>query len=217
VIQAAPILGAAATYLAARHLGAWAAAIVSGLGALAIGRTWSRRAATLDAAVLHFANLARTDDLTGLANDRSFRDRIGASSVPPLSLILIDVDGFKTYNDAHGHPAGDEALRALAEVLRAEAPSSGQTFRVGGDEFAVLLPGVDPQAARAVADRLRSSVEAHPWPLRPLTASFGVASTAGDDRDPSSLRSRADRALYRAKGRGRDRVADHADGTSGPG
>jgi diguanylate cyclase (GGDEF)-like protein len=207
-----PILGIASTYLAARYVGAWAAGLVSGLWALAISLSWSRWAVSLNEAVLYFSQQSWTDDLTGLGNDRIFRDRLNLFSreatFRPLSLILIDVDYFKSYNDTYGHPAGDEVLRAIGSILRANALETILKHRLGGDEFAVLLTETEIEPARTIAERLRTAIQTHPWPLRPITASFGVATTSDDASDPFNLLSRADRALYRSKEQGRNRVTD---------
>jgi diguanylate cyclase (GGDEF)-like protein len=211
MLGVAPILGAASTYLAARHAGAWAAGLAAGVWALATGLFWSRRAARLDEALSSSLEQARTDDLTGLGNDRIFRERLGLFGLDPtrgpLSLILIDVDHFKSYNDTLGHPAGDEVLKAVGSILGAHARESILIHRLGGDEFGVLLTEADLERALVVAEQLRAAISAHPWPLRPITASFGVASALGDRADPSDLLSRADRALYRSKDQGRNRVS----------
>lgn len=207
-----PILGVASAYLAARFVGAWAAGLASGICALAITLSWSRRMKGLDEAVLRYARQSRTDDLTGLDNDRVFRDRlasfVGEPTRRPISLILIDVDHFKSYNDTFGHPAGDEVLKAIGSILGAETREAIRAHRLGGDEFAVLLSEAEIQAAGNLAERFRAAIRAHPWPLRAITASFGVASTTGEESDPSDLLRRADRALYRSKQQGRDRVTD---------
>jgi diguanylate cyclase (GGDEF)-like protein len=214
ILGFAPILGIASTYLAARYVGAWAAGLVSGFWALAISLSWSRWAVSLNDAVLYFSDQARTDDLTGLGNDRIFRDQLNLflreASRSPLSLILIDVDHFKSYNDTYGHPAGDEVLKTIGSILKGNALETILKNRLGGDEFAVLLVDTEIDPAKRIAEQLRTAIASHPWPLRPVTASLGVASTTGDGADPFDLLSRADRALYRSKEQGRNRVSDQS-------
>lgn len=222
------------------------AATLLALLALAIGvraRTLAlrQRAAQLDllvaerTAALADANhqlerLARTDPLTGVGNRRSFvegleRDwREAARQQQPLSLIALDVDAFKAYNDHYGHPAGDACLRGVADILRdclARQPSpplradDWLLARTGGEEFAVLLRGVASPDARQLAEALRRAVaeRAMPHGYSPaadrVTVSLGVASIsprAGDDAQ--SLVARADVALYCAKAAGRNRVVE---------
>jgi diguanylate cyclase (GGDEF)-like protein len=147
---------------------------------------------------------ARTDALTGLANRRAWdealplalrqAERLGH----PLAVVLTDVDHFKAYNDAHGHPAGDLALRELGARWSVHVRDIDVLARIGGEEFAVLLPGCDARAALAVAERLRADMPAG------LTTSAGVASWHAP-QSPAELVAAADRALYRAKHAGRDR------------
>ena len=131
----------------------------------------------------------------------------------PLSLILMDVDRFKQYNDTFGHPAGDEVLRGVSSTLRAYVREHDLVARFGGEEFVVLLPSTDADTAVAVAERLRAAIASRPWPLGNVTASFGVA-TADPSHpvSPASLLEQADQALYRAKRAGRDRVVHDRDG-----
>jgi diguanylate cyclase (GGDEF)-like protein len=161
---------------------------------------------------LQLLNLAMTDGLTGLKNYRAFKERLAEEFTrahryqTPLSLILLDVDHFKTYNDSFGHPAGDIALKAVADLLQATARDSDFVARYGGEEFAVLLPHTDEEAARISAERLRSAIEQGQWPHRPLTASIGVATLIPDYTDPAVFLSVTDQALYTAKAQGRNRA-----------
>lgn len=159
---------------------------------------------------------ARTDDLTGLANRRAFveQGRMALDQARryerPLSLIMFDIDHFKKINDSHGHAAGDEALRRVATVVRAAARASDGTGRMGGEEFAVLLPETSIVEAEVLAERLRRDmadlrVEFGGVTLR-ITGSFGVAEHTAQTADFESLLRAADAALYVAKERGRDRV-----------
>jgi diguanylate cyclase (GGDEF)-like protein len=160
------------------------------------------------------AELATIDELTQLWNRRRFNEdleqqvAISTRAGTPLSLILLDVDRFKQYNDTYGHPAGDEVLRGVSATLRACVREHDMVARFGGEEFAVLLPTTDADAALVVAERLRAAIAARPWPLGTVTASFGVA-TARPARAESAARlvEQADQALYRAKRAGRNRVA----------
>jgi diguanylate cyclase (GGDEF)-like protein len=158
-------------------------------------------------------NQAATDPLTGLGNHRSFQNRLreevtkareGGSSV---GLIIIDIDGFKDVNDSLGHLAGDQVLRDLARQLT-EVTRDDNTFRYGGDEIAVLLPGVVCADATAVANRLRKTVMNLAAPDgQPLTASLGVACFPETAGTPEELVYRADMAMYWAKSSGKNRVS----------
>jgi len=158
---------------------------------------------------------ATTDPLTGLANHRTFHERLRAEAArsrrsgTPLSLVLLDIDHFKRVNDNFGHQRGDEVLRVVAAVLAEDGRASDLTARLGGEEFALLLADTDADGALAVAERLRAELEAVdiPGPRR-VTASFGVAAL-GADADPDELVRAADRALYAAKAGGRNRCVVH--------
>ena len=158
------------------------------------------------------ADLAHLDELTGIPNRRRFRElleidfNVATESGLPLSLVMIDVDRFKSYNDSFGHPAGDELLRQVAATLADSVRSVGSVARYGGEEFAILLPDTACRAAIDFAERLRVRIEATDWPLRPITASFGVATTGPGIYRPDLLVGQADRALYRSKHWGRNKV-----------
>lgn len=168
------------------------------------------------------AKRASTDGLTGLSNRRHFDESL-ASALSyaerhrgPLSLVLLDTDHFKAYNDAFGHQAGDQVLRAVAETLRSHSRSHEVVARYGGEEFAVILPETDAADARRIAERLRSAIANRGWKHRAVTASFGVATAIPPYPDAARLVERADRALYHAKARGRDRVSHFLDLVTGP-
>ncbi len=154
-----------------------------------------------------------TDVLTGLANRRRFDTRLEnelqrvARHAAPLSLLLVDVDGLKKINDVGGHEAGDAALRAVGDALRATCRRTDLAARVGGDEFAILAPQTTAAAAMEVASRLRANLAKLPPARRAPTVSVGVADAraAGSTR-ASDLLATADRALYQAKTTGRDRA-----------
>jgi len=164
--------------------------------------------------------LATTDGLTGLLNRRTF-DGVLDSELgrtgrerQPLSLLMIDVDRFKAYNDRYGHPAGDKALKLVASSLREAALRPGDCLaRYGGEEFVAILPNTDEDGAYVIAERLRKNLRQLALPHEGsekgvITVSIGIASYDGhiiDRRDTELLR-RADQALYDAKAAGRDRV-----------
>ena len=161
---------------------------------------------------------AATDGLTGVGNRRRFDEALGSALSfgsrydQALSLVLLDVDRFKTFNDAFGHQAGDDALRQVAQALRNGARLHDVVARYGGEEFALILPATAAPDAGAVAERLRATIAAGPWTLRPITASFGVATVAaGESVSAAALIAQADRALYHSKASGRDRVTHALD------
>jgi diguanylate cyclase (GGDEF)-like protein len=177
----------------------------------------SQAAIALENARLHHVvrRQAITDELTGLFNRRRFMEALDAEIARAqrlgsrLSLLLADLDDFKRINDRFGHPAGDEALCAFAAVLRAHLRQIDTAGRLGGEEFAVLLPDTNLEGALAVAERVRRFVGAEPVlgdrrGVR-LTASIGVAEYESGSRD--DLLRRADAGLYRAKQQGKNRVA----------
>jgi diguanylate cyclase (GGDEF)-like protein len=162
--------------------------------------------------IRRLAILARTDVLTGLANRRRFEAVLAeffAMSIDrawPISVVMVDVDVFKSYNDTFGHLAGDEVLCAIARQLVRSSRPRDVVARYGGEEFAIVLPGADAVAALSHAERQRSAIESFAWPLRPVTASFGVATRCLSIEDLAGLVNGADRALYASKNCGRNRV-----------
>ena len=158
---------------------------------------------------------AEHDALTGLRNHGSFQRELGEAVASggggrPISILMLDLDSFKGYNDACGHPAGDALLASLAKVLASATRDGDRLYRYGGDEFAAILPGADRQAAHEVAERIRHAVaemsEAVGGPR--VTISIGVACYPDDGRTKDVLVGVADRALYLAKPVGRS-GADH--------
>ena len=166
-----------------------------------------------------YEKLAHTDGLTELYNYRFFQRLLGVEMSRaqrfrrPLSLIMLDVDDFKMYNDLYGHQAGDQALRQLARLLRRSSRSYDLVARYGGDEFVVILPETDKKTAAEVAERIRTVVEktriedAHHGLGWHITASLGIASFAEDAAEKADLIHKADQALYHAKSCGRNRIA----------
>lgn len=173
--------------------------------------SWRRR----DQLEAQLAMLSETDPLTGLPNRRGFVSRalpaIAAAQRrgAACSVMMLDLDRFKAINDGFGHPAGDEVLRGVAATITDAVRTADVAGRLGGEEFALLLPGDDPMAAGHVADRLRALVaDAVPHPAGDgtrVTLSAGVAGLDGATTLDAALAA-ADRALYAAKAGGRDRV-----------
>lgn len=170
------------------------------------------RVRLLEEANVRLEMLATTDPLTGLANRRAFDAALAREAAlagrdgRQLSVVVLDVDHFKSFNDSFGHPAGDEMLARLADAVCGCCRTTDVPARLGGEEFAVLLPVTDLDGAAALAERMRTAVEGLAWPLRPVTVSAGVAALA-DGGDGTDLVQAADRALYQAKATGRNRVA----------
>ncbi len=162
---------------------------------------------------------ATTDPLTGLYNRRWLNESLAFEisraqlRKRPLTVMVADIDHFKQYNDEHGHVAGDQALKAVADAVLVALRGSDMAVRYGGEEIVVVLPGTDVTEAHKVADRLHRAVDeqaivAHDdAPLPPVTISIGLASMINGD-SPEQLIARADDALYRAKARGRNCTAE---------
>ena len=161
-------------------------------------------------------NLAVTDSLTGLFTRRHLlemgaREAIRAArNGSPLSLVIIDLDHFKTVNDRYGHAAGDRALQVFAQICRENLRETDVLGRIGGEEFAVVLPDSDTELAREAAERVRLCLAQreidHQGHTFSLQASFGVAACAADAKGLQQALSHADKALYQAKAQGRNRT-----------
>lgn len=167
---------------------------------------------TLRDKVGEFAQLSITDPLTGLLNRRYIEERLteeinrSGRSGEPVSFLMLDVDEFKSYNDRFGHPAGDEALRVIGAVLKETLRGADVAARYGGEEFSILLPETTSEEAEVIAGRIRQRVEQTEFPKRRVTVSIGIATRSDDVRSAADLISAADKALYWAKGKGRNNV-----------
>lgn len=159
--------------------------------------------------------LATHDGLTDLKNRRALDEQLEAEFQrarryqTPLSMILLDVDKFKSFNDSFGHPSGDEVLKSVGQILGGSVRNIDFAARYGGEEFALLLPNTDRTGALILAERLREKVETYDWEMRAITASFGVATVNATISDAKQLLQCADEALYQAKETGRNRVTHH--------
>lgn len=157
-------------------------------------------------------SLASTDAITGLLNHRALQDKLAnmfasvREKAQPFSLIMLDIDHFKRFNDAFGHQAGDEVLRLVAQTLKQHSPPSACVARYGGEEMCVLLPGYDLRQAIQLAEELRQRIANTENPFRQITASFGVAEYKSYMLSSSELIEVADSALYEAKRAGRNCV-----------
>lgn len=202
-----------------RYLAADASPIFDEQGRLAAVVQTLRDMTEEKAAQIALEQLATRDGLTGLANRRCFDDTLRAEWAramrqhQPLSLLMVDVDNFKAYNDANGHLGGDECLKRIAAAVASEMRTNDLVARYGGEEFAVILPNQALKGAAIVAERIRARVEQ----LRVqhgrddgkhVTVSIGAATAiAAIGAEPSQLVAIADAALYRAKHMGRNRIS----------
>jgi diguanylate cyclase (GGDEF)-like protein/PAS domain S-box-containing protein len=161
--------------------------------------------------------LSLTDQLSGLANRRALDQklaeevRLSVRHRMPLSLVLLDIDHFKQYNDTFGHPAGDDVLRAVGHLLRDHTRTTDCAARYGGEEFALLLRHTAEGGAMVVAERVRQAIADAMWQHRSITVSVGVATLWRHSTDSGSLLGEADRALYDAKRRGRNCVVSASE------
>ena len=165
--------------------------------------------------------MAVIDALTGLNNRRYFETQIGAivehaaRRGRPVSLMILDIDHFKTVNDTHGHDAGDEVLKSFAARTRKVVRANDIVCRFGGEEFVIVMPDTTMNVAALIAERVRHTVEQDPFTVGgehgaiPVTVSIGIAER-GRDNAPEALYRRADQALYRSKSTGRNKVTADA-------
>lgn len=180
-------------------------------------------AKVLDKSLLyqHTKELSITDDLTGLYNRRYFNQRFDREVVRarryrrPLSILMVDIDYFKNYNDINGHLLGDDVLKKVACLLESNLRKADIVARYGGEEFVILLPEIDKTHADQVAEKLRRTIELKHFPKeqylpnKNLTISIGLATLPDDSTNARELIEFADRALYRAKAEGRNRVVNY--------
>jgi diguanylate cyclase (GGDEF)-like protein len=157
--------------------------------------------------------VAVIDPLTGLLNRSAFAQRLGElqhqidrGAESSLGFLIGDIDHFKRVNDEHGHPVGDAVLRDVAYAMRSELRSFDLVYRLGGEEFAILLPGADLEKTREIAERLRRAVAESSTGGIGVTMSFGAGAISGSDVRLARLYAQADAALYEAKRAGRNRV-----------
>lgn len=193
--------------------------------------TLSLRTHQLELVQRQLSDTARTDPVTGARNRAAFFEDLGSRIAlslrggHPLSLVLLDVDGFQEVNRALGEPAGDELLRRLTSILRYTARRSDLVARTGADTFTVLAPETDADGGVCCANRIRAAVADAAWPHGPMTVSLGVETFVPDGRGPrdaavdqlaSELMERARTALQQAKDAGRDRVVHARDLAASP-
>jgi two-component system cell cycle response regulator len=171
--------------------------------------------------VQHSIELSIVDPLTGLNNRRFLENHLAATLEQarvrhkPVSLMILDIDHFKQVNDTYGHQAGDEVLKGFSDRIRRIIRGGDLLCRLGGEEFVVVMPNVPLDVARRVAERARVSIEEAPFVIEksgrtiPITVSIGLAER-GRDAEADALYQRADKALYRSKAEGRNRVTSDA-------
>lgn len=165
----------------------------------------------------HLEAQSVTDVLTGVKNRRSFDLQLEEEFARAMrdktscSLLMIDIDHFKSVNDVFGHAVGDETLRAVSNLLQSELRAEDLLFRYGGEEFAVILARTTLKSAFVIGERFRRTVQRAPWPKRAITVSIGAATVDETMRSPIDLLQAADQALYHAKQSGRNRVSKVAD------
>lgn len=156
--------------------------------------------------------LSVRDELTGVSNRRAFNIALGRETAralrygAPLSLVMLDVDNFKSYNDSFGHQEGDYVLQRIGAILPGHIEEIAVAARYGGEEFALILPGTSAEIALQIAETVRREIEQTRWPRREVTASLGVASLCPELPGEKALIAAADAALYAAKKVGRNRV-----------
>ncbi len=188
-------------------------AAASSLGSVLLIMLLAHRITLIDAERNVAMALSRHDPLTGLANRRAFDSfllenfNLAKRHGHTLSLIMLDVDKFKSYNDAHGHPAGDELLRTIGMLISSLVRVTDLAARVGGEEFAIVLPETDLAGAQILAERARMDVERSPLFKGRITVSAGIASLTDHTTSTSMLVQACDAALYRAKAAGRNQVS----------
>jgi diguanylate cyclase (GGDEF)-like protein len=186
---------------------------VSSLGSAWLILLLAHRIAAIEAERNLATRISLHDPLTGLANRRAFdvflleSFNLAKRHQHAMSLMLLDIDRFKSYNDEFGHPAGDELLKRISMLLSSQARETDLVARIGGEEFAIGLPETDLEGARVIAERIRAEVELSRLFRRTVTVSAGVAAVTDETADTAMLLDACDRALYRAKAAGRNRIS----------
>ncbi len=181
--------------------------------------TFERMQADLRKANIRLTKLATTDKLTGLRNRMVFDEQLAAHlklmrrMYSSISLLMIDIDRFKQFNDDFGHPAGDDVLKRVASILEANCRMSDVVTRYGGEEFAIILPDTRHEGAENVAEKIRLAIEHYEWEQRPITVSIGASTRMFRKGtvefrvdEAASLLAQADKALYFSKQHGRNQT-----------
>ena len=185
---------------------------ISTLGSVWLIVTLAHRITVVDAERQSATELSRHDALTGLANRRAFDAflhesfQLSRRHAHPAALLLLDIDHFKSYNDAFGHTAGDALLKTLSVILSSLVRETDLVARLGGEEFGIVLPETNMEGARKLAERVRAEVEQAAQFRRRVTVSVGVSTLTNEMQIPSDLIEDCDSALYRAKSGGRNLV-----------
>jgi diguanylate cyclase (GGDEF)-like protein len=220
-VAAALAAGASDALLAAEapkqlpaRVGTWGRVALAERAAARRVRELEKEVADGERRMLELEALAHEDELTQLGNRRSLKAALdyaleyGARYGGPLAVVMADLDGMKALNDRFGHPAGDAALKQVGEVIRSSLRLTDHAARLGGDEFGIVMPQTRAEAAARVADRIRDRIHSMLLPgAARLSASFGVTSvTHASEATAAMLIDRADRALYRSKAQGKNRV-----------
>lgn len=218
--ELAAALMAVGTIIALTALLWWNASIISRADRrrLAVEAALQLSEAALRAANDALALQVRTDSLTGVRNRMALDEELKRAMLnlhryetEIFSVLMLDVDNFKRYNDTFGHLAGDEVLKTVAQLLQTTCRATDIVGRYGGEEFAIILPHTKEGGARLIAERLRASVERHPWIDAPVTMSVGIATASALSIDAEEVLREADTALYHAKQNGRNRVSYATD------
>lgn len=185
--------------------------------------TYTKKIRQLEKEISVLDKLSLTDELTSVNNRRAlFKQlelhyRIAFEENKPLSLVLIDVDDFKTYNDTFGHIAGDQILRTIAEIMTKSVRRTEIVARYGGEEFGMILPATDAEEAKNLTERLRKMIEEYEWPLRPISISAGTATLFPganptiNSQEINDFIIMVDQALYHSKRTGKNRVTHFND------
>lgn len=168
---------------------------------------------TLETALTQMELQSLTDGLTSAKNRRAFQDQLeieyhqARRYDTPLSLLLLDLDKYKEYNDEFGHPAGDDVLRTVVKVLQENSRVHDFIARYGGEEFAIILPNTTQEGALVMGERYRRCIQQASWALRPVTASIGAGTLTLDMANSEELLLQVDKSLYHAKQNGRNQVS----------